>query len=472
MYKPLLIFMLMSFFLPLAGAQSLVSDQPTSQNLEQKAMDKTLVQNWSPQVKELSELNLSLDVVKYSLENGMTVLLHEDHSVPMVTHHMWYKVGSRNERPGITGISHMLEHMLFKGAKKYSGKDFDRILHENGVRNNAFTSYDYTGYYFNLPSGKLELIMDIESDRMAHLKLQEKDLVTEREVVAEERRFRVDNNPAGLVHEVSFGTVFKVHPYRWPVIGYMKDVQNYKLQDLKDYFKVNYAPNNAVLVIAGDIDINATKKLIQKYYGPLKPQEVPELNVPQEPAQKGQRSSTVRKNIQSPILSVAYKTVPAGHEDMYALDLLSNILGSGPSSRLFQRLVYRNQLATSASSYSYTPMDPGVFVVSVDLKPDADVEMAKKLVYSSLYKLRSGDISKDELVKAKNQVMKNYVDELLTLSDKARALATNEIMFGDYKRLFNDLQQYQKVTVEDLKAVAEKYLQPQQRSVITLLPKQ
>lgn len=426
------------------------------------------IKGWAEQ----SDMKISLPVTKFVLENGLTVLLVEDHAVPMISYHTWYRVGSRDESPGVTGAAHMLEHMMFKGAKKYDGKSFDRIFHENGITNNAFTSNDYTGFYENLPSSKLELVMDMEVDRMSTLALNPEDLKSEKEVVKEERRWRVDNNPMGLLREVMMGTLFKVHPYKWPVIGHMKDIEAYDTEKLRYFYSTYYVPNNAVLVVVGDFKTAKVKKLVEEYYGKLPSRPLPVRNYPAEPAQKIQQNATLRKDVQNSSLVVAYKSPKQGDPEMYALDLAANILGYGTSSRLHKRLVYQKQMATSAYAYNYSMKDQGIFAVGVNLKPGLATQEALDLVYNEIWKLRNQKVTESELEKAKTQVMKDLVDSLKTMDGKARALAVNEIITGSYESLFSDLDKYQAVTADDIKRVAEKFTQQTQRSIITLEPKE
>lgn len=423
------------------------------------------------QAQENEKLKIQFPVTKYKLENGLTVLLHEDHSVPLISYHTWYKVGSRDEAPGITGSAHMLEHMMFKGSKKYPGKAFDRLLHENGIVNNAFTTFDYTGFYETLPSSKLEMMMDIETDRMRNLTLSDADLMSEREVVKEERRWRIDNNPMGLLMETVMGTLFKTSNYRWPIIGTMKDISEFKNETLRNFHSTYYVPNNAILVLAGDFKTSAAKKLIEKYYGPIPGKPLPKREYPRETEQKNQRNASVKKDVQSNSFMVAFGVAPSGHADMYPLDLAANILGNGSSSRLYKRLVYAKQSATSAYAYNSSMQDQGAFAVGVHLKPGTATEESLDLVYQELWKLRNRPATPEELLKAKTQVMKDLVDGLTTIDGKARALAVNEIMTGSYENLFKDLEKYNAVTVEQIKDVANKYLNPNQRSIVVLEPK-
>ena len=415
-----------------------------------------------------SQIRFKVD--KYVLPNGLTVLLTEDHSAPIISYQTWFRVGSKNEEPGLTGIAHLFEHMMFKGAKRYGQGMFETILQANGATNNAFTTNDYTGYYENMPSSKLELVMDIESDRMENLQITAENLKSEREVVKEERRYRVDNNPSGILRENIMSTVFKVHPYRWPVIGYMQDLDNVNVENATKFYRTFYAPNNAVLVIAGDFNTDAAKKMIEKYYGPLKSQTLPDRPRPPEPEQKSPRSQELRKEVQSIQFAITFPAPKAGSDESYALDLVGNIMGSGTSSRLHQRLVYKDQLATSVAAYNYTLQDAGLFQVFVTLKPGANWDRAYKAVYGELWRPANMKIKDDELQKAKNQMMKSYVDGLKTIHGKAEALVLNEIMFGDYERLFHDLERYQKVTADDMRKAAAKYLVTNKSNLVVLRP--
>lgn len=417
------------------------------------------------------ELKIDFPVEKFQLENGLTVILAQDRSVPMISYHTWYRVGSRDEKPGITGVAHMLEHMMFKGAKKYSGKEFDQILHSNGIVNNAFTSMDYTGFYQNLPSSKLELMMDMEVDRMRFLALKPEDLKSELQVVGEERRWRVDNNPNGLLREMMMENIYSAHPYTWPVIGWMKDIQAYTVDKLKDFYDRFYVPNNAVLVLAGDFEIEPTKKLVQKYYGVLKKGPLLEKQFPAEPPMKEAKSKILKSNVGNSSLIVGYHGVSAQHPDVYALDLTAQILGAGQSSRLFKRMVYQDQTSSAATASNMTPADPGVFFIYAALKPGQSWKAAEKTILSEVEKLKATAPSAKELEKVQNQVMTEFIQSLETNDGRAQALAVNEIIYGDYRRLFVDVHNYRRVTPQDIKRVANQYLKANQRVTGVLEPK-
>ncbi|MBX3019042.1 MAG: insulinase family protein [Bdellovibrionaceae bacterium] len=418
-----------------------------------------------------TSLRLEFPVEKFQLANGLTVILHQDRSVPLISYHTWYRVGSRDEKPGITGAAHMLEHMMFKGAKKYSNKDFDRILQENGITNNAFTTWDYTGYYENLPSSKLELIMDVEVDRMRHLALKAEDLKSELEVVKEERRWRIDNNPPSLLREAMFNALFKPHPYNWPVIGTMDDIAAYTTDKLRPFYDTFYVPNNAVLVLAGDFDIPSTKKLIERHYGVLERRELPARSYAPAAEPKKAERFTVEAEVQNSTVIIGYKGVESGHPDSFALDLAAAVLGAGDSSRLYKKLVYRDQTATSAGGYNITNADPGAFMVLAAMKPGLKTAGAEKILREEVLRLQKELVTETELQKVKNQLMKDYIDGLTTIDGKAQALATNEILFGSFEKLFTDLEKYKAVTVKDIQRVAQKYLRTEREIVGILNPR-
>ncbi len=415
-------------------------------------------------------LDVHLPVVKYTLKNGLTVLLLEDHSVPMISYHTWYRVGSSHEEPGVTGAAHMLEHMMFKGAKKYDGKAFDQILHENGMNNNAFTTFDYTGFYQNLPSGKLELMMDLEVDRMSALLIKKEDLLSERQVVAEERRWRVDNNPRGVMQESIFDLSFKQLPYRWPVIGYMQDIQNYESEKLRYFYNGFYGPNNAVLVLVGDFKTDEAKKLIEKYYSNLPQRKIPDTKKYVEPQQIKDEFKLIKKDVQNPSVVIAYKTVPTGHPDIYALDLLSQIIGGDSSSRMYTQLIYNQNLCTMAYAYHYTLKESSLMMIGAMVQPGQSEEIVRSEIEKIIKNVQSGKVEQIELNRAKARFKKDFVDGFTSMDGKARSLAASEIMTGSYENLKKDLSKYNEVTLADLTRVANQYLNLNFRNTVVLIP--
>lgn len=438
------------------------------------ASDKIDIKNSEAPIQNQSNISESLQknlkVEKYKLANGLTVLLHEDHTSPQITYQTWFHVGSKNEEKNYSGMAHLFEHLMFKGAQRYTGEEYESTLQANGGMNNAFTTHDYTGYYEKIPSSKLELVMDLESDRMASLIVQDTQINSEREVVKEERRMRVDNNPMGILHEQLFSLVFKGTSYEWPVIGYMPDLDRVDAKKAQEFFKTYYAPNNAVIVIAGDFQSQQAKELIEKYYGKIQSQKIPEFKFQNEIPKDKKRIQYLTKDVQNISLASGYLVPGAGTPESYALDILGQILGHGSSSRLYKSLVYRHKLASQVMSANQTLQHLGVFQSIISLNPGADLEKVQSLLKSELYKLRTQKISHQELERAKKEMMKIYVDGIKTVFGKSELLAMNEIFFTDYSMFFKDLEYYQKVTEEDILAVAKKYLTLDKSHLVILKP--
>lgn len=398
-------------------------------------------------------IQLEFPVEKITLSNGMVFLLHSQRSIPMVSFHTWFRVGAKDELIGESGLAHMFEHMMFKGTKRYPNKDFDRILQANGIVNNAFTTQDYTGYFEILPSSKLELIMDMESDRLQSLQIVDEEFQKEREVVKEERRMRYDNDPSGMGWEKLTSMVFQNSKYALPVIGTSQDISNFSVEKLKAFYSKWYIPSNAVVVIVGDFDLGHVKKLINKFYGSIKSAARPtRIGSMVDSAPTGSNAK-VAFPVQGPELMWGSLTVKGGVEDAYALDLLSSILGQGKSSRLYQELVYKQQEALSAGSGHYTLQDSGMFYIQVVAKPGLKAEQIRVSINNQLERLRKQPIKPEELLKAKNMVLSDYIDSLRTNDGKARILAMNEVMLGDYREFFRDVDRYLKVSMEDLERV-------------------
>lgn len=308
------------------GATGFAKKSQTSSALPLKKMSAQTQPVRQLTTKEL--LNIQLPVEKFVLDNGLTVLLLPDHRIPMVAYHTWYKVGSSYEKPGVTGAAHMLEHMMFKGAKKYTGKDFDRILHENGIINNAFTSYDYTGFHETLPSDRLDLIMDLEIDRMKDLEINQEALLSERQVVGEERRWRIDNNPMSQLREVMMEEFFPGSQYRWPVIGWMEDIQAYTSDKLRFFYQQYYVPNNAILVVVGDFDLEKTKKKVTQVYGILKRKPVEDPVIRKDTTKKPTQFTRKEGPVKTPAWMMALPGISGTHPDAYVLDIITSVLTS------------------------------------------------------------------------------------------------------------------------------------------------
>jgi zinc protease len=413
---------------------------------------------------------IQLNVEKYQLENGLTVLLQEDHSVPLVSYQQWFRVGSKDELPGKTGLAHFFEHMMFKGTEKYSKETFGQTLAAKGAEFNAFTTADYTGYYITLPSNELKLAISIESDRMRNLLLKNSDVVSEREVVKEEKRMRYDNQPEGIIRETMSEMIYKNLPYRYMVIGSMDDLNKASQDDLHAFYKRFYSPNNAVVVIAGDFNRADTKKWIQEAYGQIPREVIERINYKAEWDQPKAQEKVIHKNVQSPIVAIGYLSPKAADPDGYALDLLTVLLGQGDSSRLHKKMVYQDQTATGVSAGCQGEILAGRCMFYAYLKPNGKPEAALKTIEKEIRNLSTTKITEKELEKAKNNYLMEYVGGLKKIGGRAESLAYNEILFGDYKKLFTDIPAVQAVTVDEIQAAAKKYLKPAHENVIILLP--
>lgn len=414
----------------------------------------------------------TLDVKMHTLKNGMKILVHEDHSIPSVALYIFYRIGSRNERPGTTGLSHFFEHMMFNGAKKYGPKQFDVAMEAAGGHNNAYTDHDVTVYQDWFTPSALELIFDLEADRIANLAFDPKIIESERGVVASERRTSVESDNAGLLDEQMWATAFTAHPYQWPVVGWMVDIRNWKMEDLRNHFRMGYSPSNATMVVAGDVKYDEIIKLAQKYIEPIASHDPPPPVTTQEPEQLGERRVKIVKYAQLPLLEVGYHVPQSSNPDFYALQVLDSILFFGQSSRLYQRLVDKDELALSVNSYMGLAVDPTLYVMSIQPKDNVAPETIEKTLYEELEKLKTGDVTENELQKAKNVLVANFYRQMKTINGKANTLGSYEVFFGDYHKLFTAADEYAKVTAADIKRVAQKYFGEKNRTVATLIPEQ
>ncbi|HMN68864.1 MAG TPA: pitrilysin family protein [Bdellovibrionales bacterium] len=430
-------------------------------------------QGWAAAAVTSEELEkaIQLKVEKYELKNGLTVILHPDNSIPSVSVHSWFRVGSKDEWPGRTGLAHFFEHMMFKGTKKYPKDTWGKFLNGKGADMNAFTSVDYTGYFINAPSAQLELLLDIESDRMRHLLLDPKEVASEREVVKEERRMRYEDNIDGSIREKMAPLMFESLPYKWLPIGSMDDLNAASMDDMHKFYKAFYSPNNAVLTVAGAFDVETTKKLIDKYYAGLPREQITRPRTTPEKEQTKERKATIEREAQAPTVAVGYRTVDLKSDDHYALDLLSILLGQGQSSRLYRELVHKDEIALNTYAASWGQTLDGQFSVHVTLKPGIAPDRALTMVEKEVRRFRDTPVTQKELDKARNLFLKDYVDGLKKVSGRARTLAMYETVLGDYKRVFTDLTHYQKVTAADVQRVAKKYLKPERRNTVVVMPK-
>ena len=412
----------------------------------------------------------SFDIKTHTLKNGMKILVQEDRSIPNAAMYVFYRVGSRNERPGTTGISHFFEHMMFNGAKKYGPGQFDRVMEAAGGRNNAYTSYDVTVYQDWFPSTSLELIYDLEADRIRDLSFDPQMIKSEREVVASERRTSVDSSNFGILNEQLWAAAFTAHPYQWPVIGWMVDIENWKMEDLKHHFEMGYSPSNATMIVAGDVRADEIFKLAEKYIEPIPSHDPPPKVTTQEPEQLGERRVIVKKFAQLPILMIGYHVPQTSSPDYYALQVLQAILFSGQSSRMYQRIVDKDQLAIAIDGSFEFSIDPTLFTITAQPKEAVKPETIESTVYDELEKVKAQSVSDQELEKAKNILLATFYRQMKTIDGRANTLGTFEVFFGDYNKLFSAAADYGKVTKDDVRRVAQKYFGEKNRTVATLTP--
>ncbi len=405
------------------------------------------------------------DVKSFTLKNGMKIFVYEDNSIPNANMYLFYKVGSRNEYTGITGISHFFEHMMFNGAKKYGPKEFDRVMEANGGSNNAYTSENITAYTDWFPASSLEVIFDLEADRIANLNFAPKMIESERGVILSERSTGLENNPLEQLWQEVQAAAFIAHPYQWPVIGWESDIKNWTQEDLENYFHTYYAPNNCVVVISGDVKFNEVKKLAEKYFEPISSGPKHRNLHTVEPEQTGERRVFVKREVPNAYLMITYHVPQSGTEDYYALDLLSSILSEGESSRLYSSLVEDKQIALEVGAYYGEAFDPTLFylygICSDGVKP---VEL-ENAVISEIDKIIKDGISESELQKVKNQKLMSFYRTTETINGMSNTIGTYELFFGDYKKMFTAPDDYKKVTAEDIKNAAIKYFTKQNRTV-------
>lgn len=406
------------------------------------------------------------------LANGLKIVVWPDHDIPSANYYTFYKVGSRNERPGITGLAHFFEHMMFNGTTKRAPGEFDREMEAAGGSNNASTSNDLTVYTDWFPSSALENIFDLEGDRMAHLAFVPKVVESERGVVYSERRLRVDNDNFGTLMEQVQAAAFTAHPYTFPTIGWPSDIENWKQEDLQQFFKTYYAPNNAVLVVAGDVEPKQVFALADKYLAPLQKQPAPTPVTTVEPEQQGERRVVVEKaDAQSALIAYAFHTgMGEADKDIPALELLASILSQGDSSRLHQRLVEREQAAVDTGTFLDAGFDPGLLWVYAALPPGGDLARVEKLLDDELARVANAGVSAAELEKARNFKLASFWRGLATINGKARALGEYEVFHGDYRKLFDAPAAYAAVTPVQVQALAKKILRVQNRTTGLLKP--
>ncbi|MGM0530261.1 MAG: M16 family metallopeptidase [Bacteroidota bacterium] len=409
---------------------------------------------------------------EYKLDNGLHVILHEDHSTPIVNVSVMYHVGSKNEDPQLTGFAHLFEHLMFEGSKNIGRGEYSEYVEKAGGTLNASTSNDRTYYYEVLPSNQLELGLWLESERMLHARIDSEGIATQKKVVIEEKKQNYDNRPYGSIMLETMKRAYNKHPYRWTTIGDTNHIRSASDQDIKNFYETFYVPNNAVLTVAGDIEKDRAKKLIEQYFSgiPKREKEIPRPDV-EEPTKQEEIRDTVYDDIRLPAIIQAYHTPAMGTDDYYAVDMLSKLLSEGQSSRLYKNLVDKKELATQVNLYPMPLEDPGVALVLA--LPNMDVEN-KKLEHAmdtEIARVRENSISDRELQKLKNQFESQIVKQNSTIASRAQNLARNYTYFENADLINHRLDKYLSVTKEDIKRVANKYFREDNRVVLYYLPK-
>ena len=425
---------------------------------------------FTPSYAQDQHPNQSWNVTQQTLDNGLMVLLLQDNQSPVVTLQVWYNVGARNEQLGQTGISHLLEHLMFRGTPKYGEGEFTRLVQERGGSLNAFTSADHTVYFERVAAPHLDLMIDLEADRMANLTLDEKGLGAERKIVMEERRMRTSDDPASDLWEQLSAAAYTAHPYGWPVVGWQRDLESITLSAVKTYRRTYYAPNNAILVIAGDITPETVLAKIQATFGtiPIGP-AVPSVTAV-EPPQRGERRITFRRPASLPLYVAAYHAPNLKHEDSPALAVLSVILGSGRSARLQKTLVEEQRLVLAAdASYDRTSVDATLFTLSMRVAPQKPWQDAEAALYQEIERMKKDVVTDKELERAKNLVESQFIYGQDSLFYRAMQLGQYASL-GDWRLVHQVVPSIRAVTVEDVQRVAKTYLQQKNRTVGILIP--
>lgn len=404
-------------------------------------------------------------VQSVTLANGMQIIVWPDRDIPNVALYNWVHVGSRNEVPGITGLAHFFEHMMFNGTSTRAQGEFDRMLEASGARNNAFTSSDVTVYQDWLPRAALPTVFELEADRLRNLAFDPKVIESERGVVHSERRLRIEDSYVGRLQEQVQATAFLAHPYGIPTIGWPSDIVSWRLEDLKSFFATNYAPNNCTLVLVGDVEPKSVIALARQHFESIPAHAPPEPIRTKEPEQQGERRVSIDADAQTPLLQFAYHGIAGADARQPALELLTRILTDGDASRLHRVLVEEQKLAISADSYVDRGFDPGLAWFILTLPAGGDAQKAEAVFNREIERLRDAGVTAQELARARNQALADFWRGLATIDGKAQALGSYAVLQGGYRRLFEAPRAYERVTPDDIRKVAMELLRPGNRTV-------
>ncbi len=406
-----------------------------------------------------------------TLPNGLTVVFSEDHSTPIVHLQMWYHVGSKNEKPGRTGFAHLFEHMMFKGSRNVEAEMHTSFISGVGGQSNAYTTDDETVFWETVPAAYLPLALWLEADRMATLRIDRNTFVNERDVVKEERRMRIDNQPYGRLSEILYEQAFTTHPYKHPTIGSMADLDAASVNDVKDFYQTYYVPANATAVLVGDFDLAQAKELVTKYLGRVPKSERPvSRDIAKEPPQTQERRVTIDTPWPLPAVIVAYHVTYDGHADSYPLHIASKVLSDGQSSRIHQELVYKRQIAVAAFGAANLIEDPNLFYAVAIVQPGRTPQEATTALIAELDRLRNEPITDRELQRTKNQFARDYILRRESNQQKALQLGHAVVIHHDITTADGEFEIFQNLTAADVQRVARTYFTPENRLVLTLMP--
>jgi zinc protease len=409
---------------------------------------------------------------RMQLPNGLTVILNQDRSTPIVNVQLWYHVGSKDEKPGRTGFAHFFEHLMFKGSKNVEPEQHTSIVASVGGQANAYTNEDTTVFWQTVPAHFLPLVLWMEADRMATLRIEQETFVREREVVKEERRMRIENQPYGRLNEIIYEQAFTTHPYRHPVIGSMEDLSAATLADVRDFYATYYVPSNVTVVISGDFDVAEATNLVNQHLGrvPKAAKAVPR-DIPREPKQAKEKRTVVEESVPLPAVVVAHHITYDGHPDAYPLHILAKVLSDGQSSRIYRKLVYESGLALTAFGQANLIEHPNLLYTVAIVNPGQTPAAVEKALIAELDRMKAEGVTPRELQRSKNQFARDYILGRETVQQKATHLAHAEVLHADITTADGEFDIFQGISQADVQRVAKTYFTPESRVVIHIMPK-
>jgi zinc protease len=410
------------------------------------------------------------NVCRHRLSNGLTVILLEDPSTPLISYHTWFRVGSRHEKEGKTGLAHLFEHLMFESTSRHPSGCFDREMERFGAETNAATWLDWTYYHETFPPEALDFVLEFEPDRMTNLILDEQVVGREKSVVVNERKYRVDDRVDGIMEEVLYKTAFRASPYRNPTIGWMEDIQGFTLDDCRRFYKTYYAPNNATVIVAGDFEHDRMAGLLEEKYASIASQAVPAEEAFQEPPQETERRVALSKEVSAPKVAVGYHAPALDHEDNAALSIASVILCGGDTGRLVRRFVHREEIASEVFSWVGNFKLPALFEFHVDLRAGRSLDEAVDMLDEELGQLASAGITDEELGTAKNRVMLGTYNSFASVGGRASALGFYETVLDDCGAITRRLEALRGVAAGDVQRVAQLYFDAVKRTIVTVTP--